>query len=659
MRNLLLIAALTIPLYSQTATVPVVLQISQSYNITSSGQIFDNRSAQRQCNIYTFAVTSGSGSWQAQLEWSNSANGPWYSFGGPAVINYLSSSPIGFGYTYRPFVRINTTAGSTASNFTCESGLFIPSPTVGATISHTANILAGDSNGNGISSGISISAVSNTLALSSTALQPSATVAGDLSGLLLSPTVVKINGASVPASQTCLATNGSSQLVAGSGCPTIPSTLNILAGNNAGSAVSSGISTASVTTAITNSGTALQPPASGTNVLLKGSTASHTTAAAVAGTDYAAPTTGSSLLGGNGSGGFTVIPGSLSGGAVTIGVTGTPGSVTLAGLTSGSAALSVSATGSILQQGRASGTYSAASSGTGVVDYWAYNVNNYLPIWEFAGNAAPINQALVGLMNTPTDVANIFNTGVSGYCRGTVQDAFCVGVFGLGLTAAQPAAGHAIQAWGANFAVSNCGKIFCADGDGMSSSNITGIEVDASSFKTAGGQPATNMVGVYVTGSSTSQTATTMDGFQLQPAPVTLVPWKRGYVLGVGATNGEGISLGAAAAGNTQGSQNITMHGTSGGGVDEAGRISVDAFGDVIITPYLTAGVVLQNGSGVTMAQAGPTAFQVSPRSTDPGCTISTDIGKWWIDTATSTTNPLICLSVSGTVGWSSLTHTP
>lgn len=122
--------------YAQIATDSNTLLVTNSFNITSPTQYIDNRSAQRQCSIFTYAITSGTGNWQTQLEWSSvGPNGPWISFGSFGIVSHSSVFPIGYGYGYKPFVRINTTAGTSVANFSCENSLFIPPAGTGPSIS--------------------------------------------------------------------------------------------------------------------------------------------------------------------------------------------------------------------------------------------------------------------------------------------------------------------------------------------------------------------------------------------------------------------------------------------------------------------------------------------------------------------------------------------
>jgi hypothetical protein len=51
--------------------------------------------------------------------------------------------------------------------------------------------------------------------------------------------------------------------------------------------------------------------------------------------------------------------------------------------------------------------------------------------------------------------------------------------------------------------------------------------------------------------------------------------------------------------------------------------------------------------------------MQTDAQSTDPGCTATADIGKFWFDNTTTTTGVKVCVDVAGTVEWGVVTHTP
>jgi hypothetical protein len=112
---------------------PAPLQVARQYNITSAVQVQDNRSiAARSCNYHSFQVVSGTGSWSVQMEYADaSVSGPWTSFGSAAVVTSASSPAIGAGNGYHNWIRFNTTAGTTAVNYSCEKDFFINASTGG------------------------------------------------------------------------------------------------------------------------------------------------------------------------------------------------------------------------------------------------------------------------------------------------------------------------------------------------------------------------------------------------------------------------------------------------------------------------------------------------------------------------------------------------
>lgn len=56
---------------------------------------------------------------------------------------------------------------------------------------------------------------------------------------------------------------------------------------------------------------------------------------------------------------------------------------------------------------------------------------------------------------------------------------------------------------------------------------------------------------------------------------------------------------------------------------------------------------------------SGTGAFQQLPRTTDPGCTTTADIGKFWFDNTTTTTAMKVCVNIAGTLTWKTATLAP
>lgn len=68
----------------------------------------------------------------------------------------------------------------------------------------------------------------------------------------------------------------------------------------------------------------------------------------------------------------------------------------------------------------------------------------------------------------------------------------------------------------------------------------------------------------------------------------------------------------------------------------------------------------VNNGTPGTLAiLQSSSGSQIGATSTDPACTAAGDIGKLWFDNTTNTTAFKVCKSVSGTVGWSTVTTVP
>ncbi len=142
-----------------------------------------------------------------------------------------------------------------------------------------------------------------------------------------------------------------------------------------------------------------------------------------------------------------------------------------------------------------------------------------------------------------------------------------------------------------------------------------------------------------------------------QSSPTAVV---NGSVLGVLQFSGYGTSYGRGAmiqstpeetwTGST-GAANLTFSTNPSGTFDNPSeRLRITGAGNV--------------GIGATSPRAGSKLevagiIQTDAQSTDPGCTATADIGKFWFDNTTSTTAVKVCKAVSGVVGWSVLTTTP
>lgn len=159
MKRLLALTAFAIYVWGQTpatAQNPSNLAVLRVYNLTSANQYIDERPVNRQANYHSFCA-SGSGTWSVQMEHANSSAGSWTSFGPAAVVTNGSSSCVGIGIGYYPFIRLHTTVGSTTSTYTSWRDAYTSSPGTGGggggSITPTTNVLKGDNAGNAISAG--------------------------------------------------------------------------------------------------------------------------------------------------------------------------------------------------------------------------------------------------------------------------------------------------------------------------------------------------------------------------------------------------------------------------------------------------------------------------------------------------------------------------
>ena len=97
-----------------------------------------------------------------------------------------------------------------------------------------------------------------------------------------------------------------------------------------------------------------------------------------------------------------------------------------------------------------------------------------------------------------------------------------------------------------------------------------------------------------------------------------------------------------------------------------------DTTGDDVDNRSFLSNTALTSGTGIVVTPTGafsasialdtaalPSIARIYGGSSDPGCTTTGDIPKWWSDTATTTTVVKTCKSVVGTVGWSVVTTTP
>lgn len=111
---------------------------------------------------------------------------------------------------------------------------------------------------------------------------------------------------------------------------------------------------------------------------------------------------------------------------------------------------------------------------------------------------------------------------------------------------------------------------------------------------------------------------------------------------------------GEVAAGATSDTSTYTARGTDPAGITFTGTTSgtrngMKFWADTGETPGSTF-------TPTVRFRVGQDGVQIYPRTTDPGCTASTDAGKFWFDTTTTTTVVKVCVNTAGTWGWKYLT---
>ncbi len=158
MKKLLLVALMAACAWGQKGNSnPSTMTVLRIYNITSATQYVDERASNRLANYHSFCAT-GTGTWAVQMEYSDvTYMGPWNSFGSTALVTNSSANCVGNSLGYHPFIRLNTTVGSTSATYTSWKDAFVSVGVSGggggATITPTTNVIMGDGLGNGISAG--------------------------------------------------------------------------------------------------------------------------------------------------------------------------------------------------------------------------------------------------------------------------------------------------------------------------------------------------------------------------------------------------------------------------------------------------------------------------------------------------------------------------
>lgn len=88
-------------------------------------------------------TANGGGSWSVQLEYADTAvTGPWTAFS-TGTVNSASSTMVGGGYGYHPWVRLNTTVGSTIATLSCAKDFYMPTAGSGGSGGGSVSLLTG------------------------------------------------------------------------------------------------------------------------------------------------------------------------------------------------------------------------------------------------------------------------------------------------------------------------------------------------------------------------------------------------------------------------------------------------------------------------------------------------------------------------------------
>lgn len=112
-------------LIAQTSQ-PVPLRVYNLDNITSD-TIIDARNTVNRYFTYVSISCIGSSTWDAQLEYSSSASGPWTVYGSSATIDETSDPPIAWGFSYTPksYLRVNIVSGSPTCRLSASQNFYV------------------------------------------------------------------------------------------------------------------------------------------------------------------------------------------------------------------------------------------------------------------------------------------------------------------------------------------------------------------------------------------------------------------------------------------------------------------------------------------------------------------------------------------------------
>lgn len=215
------------------------------------------------------------------------------------------------------------------------------------------------------------------------------------------------------------------------------------------------------------------------------------------------------------------------------------------------------------------------------------NIGSYPAASLFGSGTVPIAEALVGMLNIPsTSTAYNHGAGVSGYARSASTTQAGVGVFGWGMMAADN-----VQAWGANFGVTNCETPNCIGSGGHSGDTLYGLEVDVNIAPLAAGHgvPTGGARGLYIVGGSTIRPAGGLNGIELDGAGMGMTPhlhWSNAVRSDDGSSD-VFASIGALDERTkvASGSQPIVFNARNSAGAVSQSTVTEDQFGNLVLLP--------------------------------------------------------------------------
>lgn len=337
-------------------------------------------------------------------------------------------------------------------------------------------------------------------------------------------------------------------------------------------------------------------------------------------------------------------------------------------------------------------------------DLLRVSVNNCPTSIEWGGSSTPVLMGITGCTkaNDNEDFEGLAAGGAFYSLAGKNNPhTASVGVF-AGCNVSDALSGGC---WGANFAGTNTD----ITGKGYHTS-AWGLEVDCN-VGANGGSVAANCWGVAAVSSAADQPDGAYDAFDARITPGSAFAWKNAFTSEPGAAE-VGVELWPVSqfgsnspsqpiqlvskdaggnfrlsniyldatgsiqisVGNTSGNVNlnplVTPNAVSpelvftsydGSGTAQVGGIFLDNFGNLNFNPsnLSFSQTLLSNGSGETEAIINKHSFQMTKHTSDPGCSVVSQVGSWWVDNSVPTVLSYCKQTGASTFAWSVVTTTP